>query len=92
MCKSLKSCLKESLTFFTLCEIAHLFNTLLLGQMYNVGLGTGSALRGGGAGRGYKTGGGHVKFYPYERGGGGADNVLPMLKGGGGGHTQKVLR
>ena len=26
-------------------------------------------------------GGGHVKFYPYEKGGGG---VLAMLKGGGG--------
>ena len=30
-------------------------------------------------------GGGHVKFYPYEKaGGGGAQNVLAMLKGGGG--------
>ena len=36
-------------------------------------------LRGGGGG--YKTGGGgHVKFYPYEKGG--AENVLAMLKGG----------
>ena len=26
--------------------------------------------------------GGHVKFYPYEKGGGGADKVLAMLKGG----------
>ena len=25
--------------------------------------------------------GGHVKFYPYERGGGGAEKVLAMLKG-----------
>ena len=33
--------------------------------------------RGGG---GYKTGGGHVKFYPYEKGGG-----VAMLKGG---HTK----
>ena len=32
---------------------------------------------------GYKTGGGgHVKFYPYEKGG--AEKVLAMLKGGGG--------
>ena len=30
--------------------------------------------------------GGHVKFYPYEKGGG-AENVLEMLKWGGGGHT-----
>ena len=31
---------------------------------------------------GYKTrgGGGHVKFYPYEKGGG-AEKVLAMLKG-----------
>ena len=36
-------------------------------------------------GGGYKTGGGHVKFYPYEKGGG---EVLAMLKGGGGGHTK----
>ena len=26
-----------------------------------------------------------MKFYPYEKGGGGAGNVLAMLKGGGGG-------
>ena len=25
-----------------------------------------------------------MKFYPYERGGGGAEQVLAMLKGGGG--------
>ena len=33
---------------------------------------------------GYKTGrgGGHVKFYPYEKWGGGAEKVLAMLKGG----------
>ena len=34
-------------------------------------------------GRGWATkrkGGGHVKFYPYEKGG--AENVLAMLKGG----------
>ena len=39
---------------------------------------------------GYKTGeggGGHVKFYPYEKRGGGAEKVLAMLKGGG---TQKL--
>ena len=37
----------------------------------------------GGGGRGSKTGGGvgHVKFYPYEKGGG-AEKVLAMLKGG----------
>ena len=35
---------------------------------------------------GYKTGGGgHVKFYPYEKGG--AEKVLAILKGG----AQKVL-
>ena len=34
--------------------------------------------RGGG---GYKTGGGHVKFYPYEKGGG-REKALTMLKGG----------
>ena len=34
-----------------------------------------------GRGGGYKTeGGGHVKFYPYEKGG--AEKVLAMLKGG----------
>ena len=31
---------------------------------------------------------GHVKFYPYGKGGGGAEQVLAMLKGGGGGHTK----
>ena len=30
-----------------------------------------------------REGGGHVKFYPYEKGGGGAEKVLAMLKGGG---------
>ena len=34
---------------------------------------------------GYKTGGGQVKFYPYEKEGGGAEKVLAMMKGGGGG-------
>ena len=35
-----------------------------------------------------KTGGGHVKFYPYEKGGGGeVDTFSAMLKGGGGGTT-----
>ena len=38
---------------------------------------------------GYKTGGGQVKFYPYEKGG--VDFFLAMLKraggGGGGGRT-----
>ena len=35
-----------------------------------------------GRGGGYKTGGGgHVKFYPYKKGGG-AEKVLTMLKGG----------
>ena len=32
--------------------------------------------------RGYETGGGHVKFYPYEKGGW-AEKVVAMLKGGG---------
>ena len=39
-----------------------------------------------GRGGGYQTGeggGGHVKFYPYEKGGG-AEKVLAMLKEGGG--------
>ena len=37
---------------------------------------------------GYKTGGGHVKFYPYEKGG--AEKVLAMLTvGGGGGAVHK---
>ena len=36
--------------------------------------------RGLGGGGGYKTGGEHVKFYPYEKGG--SENVLAMLKGG----------
>ena len=31
-----------------------------------------------------------MKFYPYEKGGGGSENVLAMLKGGGAG-AQKVL-
>ena len=34
---------------------------------------------GGGATK--REGGGHVKFYPYEKGGG-AEKVLAMLKGG----------
>ena len=45
-------------------------------------LGTGHYYREGGGG-GYKTGrgvGGHVKFYPYEKGG--AEKVLAMLKEG----------
>ena len=29
-----------------------------------------------------------MKFYPYEKGGGGTEKVLAMLKGGGGGHTK----
>ena len=37
---------------------------------------------------GYKTGGvGHVKLYPYEKGGG-AEQVSAMLKGGGGVHNK----
>ena len=38
---------------------------------------------GGGGGGGVQKGrgGGHVKFYPYEKGGG-AEQVLAMLKGG----------
>ena len=34
-------------------------------------------------------GGGHVKFYPYEKGGGRGRTFLPCLRGGGGG-AQKV--
>ena len=30
-----------------------------------------------------REGGGHVKFYPYEKDGEGAEKVLAMLKGGG---------
>ena len=44
-------------------------------------LGTGHELRGGGGGGATKWEGGHVKFYPYEKGG--AEKVLAMLKGGG---------
>ena len=34
-----------------------------------------------------REGGEQVKFYPYEKGGGGhVENVLAMLKGGGEGH------
>ena len=29
-----------------------------------------------------RGGGGHVKFYPHEKGGGGAEKVLVMLKRG----------
>ena len=36
---------------------------------------------------GYKTGGGHVKFNPYEKGGNREETVLAMLKVGGGGGT-----
>ena len=39
-----------------------------------------------GRGGATKREGGHVKFYPYEKGGGGgAENVLAMLNRGGGG-------
>ena len=35
-----------------------------------------------GGGGGLQSGRGwHVKFYPYEKGGGGAEKVLAMLKG-----------
>ena len=48
-------------------------------------LGTGHLLQGGG---GLQNGrGGHVKFYPYEKGGG-VGTVLAMLEGGG---PQNVL-
>ena len=36
----------------------------------------------GGGGLQNGRGGGHVKFYPYEKGGGGMEKVLAMLKGG----------
>ena len=32
-------------------------------------------------------GGGHVKFYPQDKGGGWAEKVLAMLKGGEGAHN-----
>ena len=35
-----------------------------------------------------REGGGHMKFYPYEKGGG-AENVVAILNGGGG--AQQVL-
>ena len=38
----------------------------------------------GGGGRLQNGRGGHVKFYSYEKGGGGVEQVLAMLKGGGG--------
>ena len=37
--------------------------------------------RGGGGATQREGGGGHMKFYPYENGGG-AEQVLAMLKGG----------
>ena len=37
--------------------------------------------RGEGGGATKRERGGHVKFYPYEKGGGGAGKVLDMLKG-----------
>ena len=46
-------------------------------QLISKGLVTNSG-EGGGA---TKREGGHVKFYPYEKGGG-AEKVLAMLKGG----------
>ena len=39
-------------------------------------------------GRGYKMEKREVKFYPHEKGGGGAQQVLAMLEGGG---AQTVL-
>ena len=43
-----------------------------------------------GRGGGLQNGrGGHVKFYPYEKGG--AENVLAMLKGGGGTNSFGVV-
>ena len=39
----------------------------------------------GEGGGGYKTGGGHVKFYPYEKGGGGGRTSFSHDDGGGGG-------
>ena len=52
--------------------------------LFPADLGTGHYLRGGGGG--YKTGGGgHVKFYPYEKGGGGKS--FSHAEGG----TQQVL-
>ena len=36
----------------------------------------------GGGGLQNGRGGGHVKFYTYKKGGGGAEKVLAMLKGG----------
>ena len=36
---------------------------------------------GGGGLQNGKGGGGHVRFYPYEKKGGGGVNVLAMLKG-----------
>ena len=45
----------------------------------------------GEAGGGYKTGRGHVKFYPYQRGEGGANKLLAMLRGGGHTSFEKVF-
>ena len=47
-----------------------------------------SLIMGGKEGGGYKMGGGHVKFYSYEKWGGGAEKVVAMLKGGG---VQRIL-
>ena len=63
----------------------HLFTTTF-GVKFDVAFNRQSALRDwslitGRGGGGYKTGGGgHVKFYPYEKGG--AGKVLAILKGG----------
>ena len=40
-----------------------------------------------GEGGGYKTGGGHVKFYPYKKKGGGGGNSFSHAEGG----AQQVL-
>ena len=56
---------------------------LLAGLLMHGTSGTGHLLRGGGGG--LKNGRGvHVKFYPYEKGGGSGE-VLPCLEGGWGG-------
>ena len=31
-----------------------------------------------------------MKYYPYEKGGGGAEKALAMLKEGGGGHNKTL--
>ena len=56
-----------------------------------IGLGDWSLITGRGGGQ-IGRGRGHVKFYAYEKGGGGAQKVLAMLKEGGGAKSFHLLK